>query len=142
MLLRPGQLTQDELQAVHAGTEGRIQPLLMDPQALPGIQASAAVVRRAAEGDSAVYGVNTGFGKLASVRIADEDLVSLQRNIVFSHAAGVGEPLDPAISRLILAMKMASLGQGASGVRWETLAFLETCLAKDLIPVIPAQGLM
>ncbi|MDO8419042.1 MAG: aromatic amino acid lyase, partial [Rubrivivax sp.] len=56
MLIRPGQLTLEELQAIHAGG----QPLVMDPQALPGIQASTAVVRRAAEGDAPVYGVNTG----------------------------------------------------------------------------------
>ena len=70
MLLRPGQLTLDELQAIHAGG----QPLVMDPQALPAIHASAALVQRAAAGDVAVYGVNTGFGKLASTRISAADL--------------------------------------------------------------------
>ena len=76
-----------------------------------------------------VYGVNTGFGKLASVRIATADLARLQRNIVLSHAAGVGEPTPVAATRLMMALKLASLAQGASGVRPETLALLEAMLA-------------
>ncbi len=87
-----------------------------------------------------VYGINTGFGKLASVRIADEDLATLQRNLVLSHAAGVGEPMPLQVARLMLALKMGSLGQGASGVRVETVRMLAEMLAKDLIPVVPAQG--
>ena len=68
-----------------------------------------------------VYGINTGFGKLASVRIPAADLETLQRNIVLSHAAGVGEPMPVAVARLMMALKLASLAQGASGVRLETL---------------------
>ncbi len=64
-----------------------------------------------------VYGINTGFGKLASVRIATSDLETLQRNIVLSHAAGVGETTPAPIVRLMMALKLASLAQGASGVR-------------------------
>ena len=87
-----------------------------------------------------VYGINTGFGKLASVRIDAADLATLQRNIVLSHAAGVGEPLPPAIVRLMMALKLASLAQGASGVRLETLDLLERCSTRDVIPVVPSQG--
>ena len=68
-----------------------------------------------------VYGINTGFGKLASVRIDAADLETLQRNIVLVHAAGVGEPMPVAVARLMMALKLASLAQGASGVRPETL---------------------
>ena len=93
--------------------------------------------RRAGE---PVYGINTGFGKLASVRIADEDLATLQRNIVLSHAAGVGEPASVAATRLMMALKLDSLAQGASGVRVETLALLEAMLARGVMPVVPAQG--
>ena len=82
MLLRPGQLTLDELQAIHGGGDGTGQPLVVDPAALPGVLASAAVVRRAAEGSDAVYGVNTGFGKLASTRISEADLATLQWNLI------------------------------------------------------------
>ena len=80
-----------------------------------------------------VYGINTGFGKLASVRIERDDLERLQRNIVLSHAAGVGEPLPDRVVRLVMALKIASLSQGASGIRWATLdrlaaaAFARTC---------------
>ena len=87
-----------------------------------------------------VYGINTGFGKLASVRIPAADLETLQRNIVLSHAAGVGEPMPVAVVRLMMALKLASLAQGASGVRPETVALLEAMLAADVIPVVPAQG--
>ena len=87
-----------------------------------------------------VYGVDTGFGKLASVRIPAADLARLQRNIVLSHAAGTGEPVEKPIVRLMIALKMANLGQGVSGVRLETVRMLETMLRHDIIPVIPAQG--
>lgn len=92
-----------------------------------------------AKGDP-VYGINTGFGKLASVRISDSDLETLQRNIVLSHCAGVGEPLPDAVVRLMMALKLASLAQGASGVRWSTIERLGVCLENDLLPVVPAQG--
>ena len=85
-----------------------------------------------------VYGINTGFGKLASVHIAAGDLAALQRNIVLSHAAGVGEPTRNV--RLMMALKLASLGRGASGVRPGTVAMLEAMLARDVLPVIPSQG--
>jgi histidine ammonia-lyase len=74
------------------------------------------------------------------VRIAESDLAVLQRNLVLSHAAGVGEPMPAPVARLMLALKLASLAQGASGVRPATLALLEAFLAKDLLPVIPCQG--
>ncbi len=81
-----------------------------------------------------------GFGKLASVRIDTADLARLQRNIVLSHAAGVGEPLPVSITRLMMALKLASLAHGASGVQPATLDFLETMLAHEIIPVVPSQG--
>ena len=101
-----------------------------------GARTVAAIVARGAP----VYGINTGFGKLASVRIGDADLHSLQQNIVLSHAAGVGEPLPAPVVRLAMALKIASLAQGASGVRWETLAHLAACLERGLVPIIPGQG--
>ena len=87
-----------------------------------------------------VYGINTGFGKLAQVRIGVEDLSVLQRNIVLSHAAGTGDPMPRAVVRLMMALKLSSLGQGASGVRFATIEMLEMMLARDCVPVIPAQG--
>jgi histidine ammonia-lyase len=136
MLIRPGQLTLDELQAIHAGG----QPLVMDPQALPAIQASAAVVRRAAEGDAAVYGVNTGFGKLASTRISEADLATLQLNLIRSHSVGVGEPLAAPVVRLMLATKAASLARGYSGVRPVVIDTLLAVHNAGLVPHVPSQG--
>ena len=136
MVLRPGALTLEELHAVHAG----VQPLRMDPQAMPGIVASADVVRRAAEGEAAVYGVNTGFGKLASTRISEADLATLQLNLIRSHAVGVGAPLAPAVVRLMLATKAASLGRGHSGVRPAVIDSLLAVHNAGLVPYIPSQG--
>lgn len=136
MLVRPGQLTLDELQAVHAGG----QPLVIDPLALPAIRASAAVVQRAAEGDAAVYGVNTGFGKLASTRISEADLATLQLNLIRSHSVGVGEPLAPPVVRLMLALKAASLARGHSGVRPVVIDTLVAVHNAGLVPFVPSQG--
>ena len=74
------------------------------------------------------------------MHIAADDLAALQRNIVLSHAAGVGEPMRPATVRLMMALKLANLGRGASGVRPATVAMLEAMLARGLVPVIPSQG--
>ena len=104
------------------------------------IIASAAAVARILARNEPVYGINTGFGKLASVRISDDDLQTLQRNIVLSHAAGVGEAMPANIARLMMALKLASLAQGASGVRMATIELIGAMLAKQLTPVIPAQG--
>lgn len=136
MLIRPGQLTLDELQAIHAGGHR----LHIDPQALPAIQASAALVQAAADGDAPVYGVNTGFGKLASTRIGHEDLATLQWNLIRSHSVGVGDPLPAAVVRLMLAMKAASLARGYSGVRPVVIDTLLAVHNAGLTPLVPSQG--
>ena len=136
MLLRPGHLTLDELQAIHTGG----QPLVVHPLALVAVNASAAVVRRAAEGAVAVYGVNTGFGKLASTRISEADLARLQLNLIRSHSVGVGEPLQPAVVRLMLALKAASLARGYSGVRPAVIDALIAVHNAGLVPYVPSQG--
>jgi histidine ammonia-lyase len=104
------------------------------------VTASAALVARAAAGNDAVYGVNTGFGKLASVRIAVADTATLQRNLILSHCCGVGEPLAPETVRLMMALKLLSLGRGASGVRPEIVVLIEAMLARGVTPVVPEQG--
>ena len=88
----------------------------------------------------AVYGVNTGFGKLAQSRIANEELAELQKRLVLSHAAGVGAPMPAKIVRLMMALKMSSLGRGVSGVRWVIIETLEALLEGGVTPVIPCQG--
>ena len=114
--------------------------LALDPTARPAVNAAASTVDAIVARGDPVYGINTGFGKLANLRIAAGDLAALQRNLVLSHAAGVGEPLPAPVVRLILALKIASLAQGVSGVRWEVIATLLECLEAGFLPVIPAQG--
>ncbi len=136
MLLRPGALSLEGLLAIHAGAAS----LSLDPSAHAGIAASAAIVQRAAAGDAPVYGVNTGFGKLASTRISEGDLATLQVNLIRSHSVGVGEPLAPAVVRLMLALKAASLARGASGVRQVVIDTLLAAHNAGLVPYVPSQG--
>ena len=112
----------------------------LDPACWPAVAKSAETVQTILKRDAPTYGINTGFGKLASVRIGEADLETLQRNIVLSHAAGVGEPSPIDVTRLMMALKIASLAQGASGVRVETIKLLQAMLAHDVIPVVPSQG--
>ena len=112
----------------------------LDLSCRAAIAKSAAAVGRILARHEPVYGINTGFGKLATVKIGDADLETLQRNIVLSHAAGVGEAMPVPIARLMMALKLTSLAQGASGVQPATITLLEAMLAKGLTPVIPAQG--
>ena len=103
------------------------------------IRSAETVQRLLATGD-AIYGVNTGFGKLAKTRIAHGDLNRLQINIVRSHSAGVGAPLDTSVVRLILLMKLNALSQGASGISITTMEALAALINADVLPVIPGQG--
>ena len=97
------------------------------------------IERLIARGETA-YGVNTGFGSLASERISTADLARLQHNLVLSHAAGTGAPLGDDIVRLVLVLKIASLAQGYSGIRPQTLQALRALLRAGVYPVIPCQG--
>ncbi len=103
------------------------------------VESSDAVLRIVASGDPA-YGINTGFGLLAQCRIPDEQLGALQRNLVLSHNAGVGDYLDERVTRLILFLKITSLLQGYSGVRRELIEALLLLLHHDIAPCIPAKG--
>ncbi len=104
------------------------------------IAAAQAIVDDIVAAGTVTYGVNTGFGKLASVRIADGDLATLQRNLILSHAVGTGPALPNGVVRLILAMKAASLARGASGVRPVVVEALLSALEADALPVVPAKG--
>ena len=106
----------------------------------PAMVAAQAKIAAAAAGTAAVYGVNTGFGKLASVKIEAKDTATLQRNLILSHCCGVGAAIPRRHARLMMALKLLSLGRGASGVRLELIALIEGMLAKGVTPVIPAQG--
>ncbi|MGA7197757.1 aromatic amino acid lyase, partial [Roseiarcus sp.] len=133
--LRAGKATLADWRMIWRGA-----PVALDPSHRAQVSASAATVERILSRGEPVYGINTGFGKLAGVRIEAADLATLQRNIVLSHAAGVGEPLSIATTRLMMALKLGSLAQGASGVRAETLDLIEAMFARRVTPVIPSQG--
>ena len=115
-------------------------PAVLDRACRPEVERAAAVVARAAAGGAAVYGVNTGFGKLAGTRISPEETALLQRNLILSHNAGVGPDLPEAVVRLMMCLKLLSLGRGASGVRWVLIETLERMLAAGVTPSVPAQG--
>lgn len=134
--LSPGSLGLAELEALYRSTA----PFRIDATAMADVAASAERLAAAVGSGEAIYGVNTGFGKLASVRIGDTDLGTLQRNLVLSHSAGFGEPLAPEIVRFIIALKCLSLGRGASGVRPVVVERLQQLVEADVIPVVPEKG--
>jgi len=110
------------------------------PQALAKVERARAVVDRLAHGEAPIYGINTGFGKLSEVRIDRKDLAALQRNLLVSHAAGVGEPLSLPEARALLLLRCNVLAKGHSGIRPVTLRLALDMLARDVIPVVPARG--
>ena len=134
--LQPGALTLDDLRTLHGGA----LRLALPETARAAIDASAAVVQRAAAGTAPVYGVNTGFGRLASTRIDAADLDRLQWNLIRSHAAGVGQPLSAPVVRLMIALKAASLARGHSGVRRNVVDALIAAYDAGLVPLVPCQG--
>lgn len=134
--LIPGAVDLNTLQTIYFdGT-----PAKLAAASLTAVEKAAARVAEVAAGDAAVYGVNTGFGKLASIRIAAQDVAQLQRNLILSHCCGVGEPLPLNVVRLIMTLKLMSLGRGASGVRPIIIHQIEAMLEKAVLPVIPEKG--
>ncbi len=135
LMLTPGRVTLSQWRAVYTGSA-----FALNDTCRAGVAASADAIGRIVARGEPVYGINTGFGKLASVRIDAANLGVLQRNIVLSHAAGVGAPMPVPVVRLMLALKLMSLAQGASGVAPATIALLEAVLDRGLTPVVPCQG--
>ncbi|WAC58551.1 histidine ammonia-lyase [Brevundimonas sp. SL130] len=129
-------LTLDQLRAVMDGPV----TVSITPDAWADVDKGAAVVAAIVAEGRTVYGVNTGFGLLANTSIASEDLETLQRNLVLSHACGVGALLPDAVTRLLMVLKIASLSRGASGIRRETLEALVALVNGDVLPCIPSKG--
>lgn len=134
-MIPPGEATLAALRAVMEGA-----PLALEEGWRDQVRASHSALAGRLRAGEVMYGVNTGFGKLAGTRIAPDDLVRLQLNLIRSHASGVGEPLPRPVVRLVLALKALSLARGASGVREETVEALLALLEADALPVIPARG--
>ncbi|MDV7105603.1 histidine ammonia-lyase [Vibrio sp. TH_r3] len=136
LTIEPGKLTLTELRQISR------EPVLLslDKNAVAGINASTQVVNDVIAEDRAVYGINTGFGLLANTRIAEEDLDQLQRSIVLSHAAGIGELMSDATVKLIMTLKVNSLARGFSGIRLSVIEALMTLVNKQVYPCIPQKG--
>jgi histidine ammonia-lyase len=134
--LRAGELRAADVRALLCADAA----LALDPGARAAVDRAAALVASIAAQDASVYGVNTGFGKLAQTRIPRDQLGMLQRNLVVSHACGVGPLLNRDVVRLVLALKVNSLARGYSGVRWSVIEMLLVCLERDVLPAIPGQG--
>jgi histidine ammonia-lyase len=134
--LAPGALSFDQLRAIAR----EAQKVVLDEGCWPAVEAAAEVVERAARGGAPVYGINTGFGKLATVRIAPDQIEELQRRLVLSHMCGLGPALPDPVVRLVLVLKATSLALGYSGVRRRTIELLLALINHDALPVIPAKG--
>jgi histidine ammonia-lyase len=134
--LSPGHVGLSHLRQIHDGNV----TLALAPETRTQLEASHAVVQRIVDHDEVVYGINTGFGKLASTRIAPDQLAQLQRNLVLSHSVGTGEPMAAPVVRLVLATKALSLARGHSGVRPALVDALVALANAGLLPRIPVKG--
>ncbi|WP_310620666.1 histidine ammonia-lyase [Flexibacterium corallicola] len=136
LTLKPGFVTLEELERIYRHD----LPVYLERSCKQAVDHAAKQVAAAAQGSEAVYGINTGFGKLASVKIEPGDTNNLQKNLILSHCCGVGKPLERETTRLMMALKLLSLARGASGVRFELLLLIEQCLEKGVTPIIPEKG--
>ncbi|MFC1747528.1 histidine ammonia-lyase [Pseudomonadota bacterium] len=136
MEISPGKLSYDQLFRVHS------EPLTvsLNDDCIEGIERSADVVGEVIKEGRTVYGINTGFGLLANTKISPEELETLQRSIVLSHAAGVGEHMKDSTVRLIMVLKINSLARGMSGVRLSIINALMALLNREIYPCIPCKG--
>ncbi|HYC02937.1 MAG TPA: histidine ammonia-lyase [Azospirillaceae bacterium] len=134
--LVPGELTLDQIRHAY------FAPLrvALDPADLERAARSAGTVDEVMATGRTVYGINTGFGLLAKTRIPNDQLATLQRNLVLSHATGTGDPLPDEVVRLVLVLKLASLARGYSGVRAEVIQALAELVNHGVYPIIPAKG--
>ena len=130
------QLTLDSVNAIAAGT---LQAELCQ-EAIDKINKSRQNVDKMAASDKAIYGINTGFGPLCDTQISPEETNLLQKNLLITHAVGVGEPIAKPISKLMLITKVHALSQGFSGIRLTVVERMLKFIELDIIPVVPEQG--
>src|SRR5690554_4338216 len=136
LTIHPGKMTLAEMRQAYE------QPvkLALDPAVHGTIQASVDCVNRMVAEDRTVYGINTGFGLLANTRIKPEDLETLQRSLVLSHATGLGALVSDELVRLIMVLKINSLARGYSGIRLQVLEALMALVNHGVYPCIPGKG--
>lgn len=118
----------------------RNEPVGLDRGAARAVEAAAKYVRQLMASSEPVYGVTTGFGDLASVRVSAEDARALQRNLVRSHAVGTGDPLPDEVVRAVLLLRANTLAAGRSGVRTDTVELLIDMLDRGVLPILPEHG--
>ncbi|MDP7029715.1 MAG: histidine ammonia-lyase [Phycisphaerales bacterium] len=116
------------------------RPVSLSDEAIAAVAAARALVDDAADGADPVYGINTGFGSLSRHRVQPEETAEIQRNLLRSHAAGVGEPLDAELVRGMQVLLLGSLCRGHSGVRPELVRMLAQLLNRDVVPIVPSRG--
>lgn len=115
-------------------------PVKLSPDAISKIQKSRKLVESWVEKNETIYGVTTGFGDFATVKIEKDEIEKLQQNLIFSHSAGAGEPLPPEVVRAMMLLRANALAKGYSGVRVETVNMLIDLLNHHITPIIPSQG--
>ena len=116
------------------------QNISLDSALIPKINWARGCIEQALNGKDPVYGINTGFGKLASIRINTQDCAQLQENLILSHMAGVGDSAPDNIVRLMMILKILSLSGGASGARLAVIEHLIAMVNAKIYPIIPLQG--
>ncbi|MBC3927558.1 histidine ammonia-lyase [Undibacterium sp. CY21W] len=134
--IHPGEFTLSDLRRIWISPA----PLKLVASAYPAIHASSEMIQKIVAKGDAAYGINTGFGKLAKTRIPDDQLELLQRNLILSHSVGSGEFIADEVVRLILAMKIASLARGVSGIRAVVIDTMIAMLNAGIMPTIPVKG--
>jgi len=134
--IKPGKLSLDDLRLLH----DEAKTIMLDKTSETAINRAADVVADVIKQGRTVYGINTGFGLLANTKIKADELETLQRSIVLSHAAGVGDFMSDATVRLIMVLKVSSLARGYSGIRLEVINVLITLLNHEIYPCIPIKG--
>jgi histidine ammonia-lyase len=136
LVLTPGSLALAQMRRVMRNTV----TITLDPAAANAIHAGSRAVAAIVANGAPAYGINTGFGRLATTHIPTDQLELLQKNLVLSHAVGVGEPLPAPMVRLMLALKISSMGRGFSGIRLVVIEALLKLLNANVLPRIPAKG--
>ncbi|PKL81664.1 MAG: histidine ammonia-lyase, partial [Ignavibacteriae bacterium HGW-Ignavibacteriae-3] len=116
------------------------QPVALSADAVKKINRSRALIEKWIKEDKVIYGVTTGFGEFANVKISEADTEILQHNLIISHSAGVGDNLPPLIVKIMMLLRVNALAQGHSGIRLSTLEHLIKMINNNIIPVIPSQG--
>ena len=119
--------------------DGSLKTILTEDTA-KSVKACRTMVEAMASGDKAIYGINTGFGPLCDVQITPEESNTLQRNLLITHAVGVGKPIDKRLSKIMMICKVHALCQGYSGVRLALIDRIIFLIENDLLPVVPEQG--